>query len=315
MDENKEFKKINLKIKNTGIILEGDIEFKEKTLNIKYRMNGIRKTTMSRAIECHCGIRDPNTLKTHGSNKNPLIEMCDSIKSVKVFNQDYVDKYLFKEEKGDIINNSFELIINTNEYKELTLQLDTTLNDFKVSITSNEILEILSKLEALNTSMKFKDNNQLNGNSTFARGRKISDIEQLLDDNTRQYKNRFISRDNFNWHKWFLEGENYISDNRACPFCNKELEDSFDKTLSGIKTAFTNIHIKQNTELKGKINEAKPFIGKSIADSLIVLDSTSDNLNEKQHSLLFDVNKFLLEEISKLSELISLQNTTIVMIG
>ena len=48
-----------------------------------------------------------NELRTYGSEIEPFVSINEDISSVIVFNQDYVDDYLFKD---DLANNSFEII-------------------------------------------------------------------------------------------------------------------------------------------------------------------------------------------------------------
>ena len=102
---------MEIKVENLGVITEGKIELKKNVVNIKYGINGSGKSTISKGIELSVKGEDLNKLRTYGSEIEPTVSISEDISSVIVFNQDYVDDYLFKD---DLANNSFEIMINTD---------------------------------------------------------------------------------------------------------------------------------------------------------------------------------------------------------
>ena len=76
--------------------------------------------------------------------------MSEGISNVIVFNQDYVNKYLFKD---DIANNSFEIMINTDEYRLGKKKINNMFIDLVTSVNNANTKTIISELELLKTNI------------------------------------------------------------------------------------------------------------------------------------------------------------------
>ena len=68
--------------------------------------------------------------------KHQSLNIDSKPKNVLVFNQEYVDKYLFQE---DIINNTFEILINTHEYNVAQNRINDLFNELTVAIASSSL--------------------------------------------------------------------------------------------------------------------------------------------------------------------------------
>lgn len=98
-----------------------------------------------------------NKLRTYGSEIEPTVSISEDISSVIVFNQDYVDDYLFKD---DLANNSFEIMINTDEYKFGKKKIDTMFVDLIASINNTNTKTIIEELEALKINVPIEKKRQ-----------------------------------------------------------------------------------------------------------------------------------------------------------
>ena len=102
---------MEITVSNLGVISQGKLTLEKDIVNIKYGINGSGKSTISKGLELSINNEDLRELKTYGTDIQPVVSMSEGISNVIVFNQDYVNKYLFKD---DIANNSFEIMINTD---------------------------------------------------------------------------------------------------------------------------------------------------------------------------------------------------------
>jgi hypothetical protein len=75
------------------------------------------------------------------------------VKSISIFNEEYVKNILFK--KDELINNSFEIFIETTKYKENTKNIEEQLEGIKKVFSNNEELEE-TILDFDNLSKSFK---------------------------------------------------------------------------------------------------------------------------------------------------------------
>ena len=134
--------KVNLK--HICSIEQGEINIQENSINIKYGSNGIGKSSISKALE---NIIDGKNydLKPYGKDVIPQIKMDSIPKNILVFNQNYVNNYLFKE---DIVNNTFEIIINTPEYNIGRSRINSMFVDLMNLIGESFIKSIKNDLRA-----------------------------------------------------------------------------------------------------------------------------------------------------------------------
>ena len=126
---------MELTITNCNNIDSGKIEITNNKLNIKFGINGTGKSTITRAIK-HV-IDSPQLLTELIPFKHrqseikvvPEITINEEIKSVLIFNEEYLNQFLFKED--ELISNSYEIFINTPEYKNSTEQIEQLLSEIK----------------------------------------------------------------------------------------------------------------------------------------------------------------------------------------
>ena len=103
-----------VKISNCNNIKTGTIEIEKGKLNIKYGINGTGKTTIAKSICFHDSNNELQNLKSFFSDEAPSVEITPELKTVLVFNEDFVNQFVFLEE--DIIQNSFEVFLKTPKY-------------------------------------------------------------------------------------------------------------------------------------------------------------------------------------------------------
>lgn len=94
---------MDIKLSNCNSIETGTITIIENSLNIKYAINGTGKSTISKAMESNIIDRLNSTnqlqnlkpFKYRGDKEtnNPIIEGLDSISSISIFNENYIDQY------------------------------------------------------------------------------------------------------------------------------------------------------------------------------------------------------------------------------
>ena len=95
---------MNIEINHCNNIENGIIEIEENQLNIKYAINGTGKSTISMAInykiqELNGSDNQLKTLKPFKylgrEDKNPDVKGIDPIKTVKTFDEAYINEFVF----------------------------------------------------------------------------------------------------------------------------------------------------------------------------------------------------------------------------
>lgn len=144
-----------ISIKNCNNIREADISISEAALNIKFGYNGTGKTTISEAIR----------LKAEGENLQALTPFSDDnaegesapfvgdvpFKSVKVFNEEYIRQYLFKQD--GIFDDSYSVLLRSKECDELTNKINELLSKLQDSVFQGDSIKDLADTLAAYTSV------------------------------------------------------------------------------------------------------------------------------------------------------------------
>ncbi|NWF88524.1 MAG: hypothetical protein HXY50_03585 [Ignavibacteriaceae bacterium] len=218
---------MNISIKNCNNIDEGTISIDVSRLNIKYAINGTGKSTISKAITSYLKDRKENSneLKNlkpfkylNTSENNPEIFGIEHLKEVKVFDEEYVNKYVFLPD--ELVQGSFDIFIRDEEYekgiKEITELTSTIQNKFA---EDKDIEELINDFNELSSSFGKPVKNGIHGSSNISKafkgGNKVLNVPTEIE----EYKDFIQSESNFKWIKWIIEGRIYLDLTDNCPYC------------------------------------------------------------------------------------------------
>ncbi len=231
-----------ISIKNCNNIREADISISEAALNIKFGYNGTGKTTISEAIR----------LKTEGENLQALTPFSDDnaegesapfvgdvpFKSVKVFNEEYIRQYLFKQD--GIFDDSYSVLLRSKECDELTNKINELLSKLQDSVFQGDsIKDLADTLAAYTSAVKYSNNGVSKrggiGEVLKGGGAGFDKHPTLL--RYKPYYSSTLDRVT-KWAKWRTDGIGQMNGN-TCPFCANDLEkDTINSENSEIKTVF-----------------------------------------------------------------------------
>lgn len=125
-----------IQIRDCNSISDAEISLRRSALNIKYGANGVGKSTIARALQLRAegeGSLDPLVPFKHrgvDGAPSPSVVGANAINKVLVFDEDYVTQFVFRPD--EVLKDSFEVFINTDEYKQGLAQIDAlfqALND------------------------------------------------------------------------------------------------------------------------------------------------------------------------------------------
>jgi len=150
---------MDIKIQNCNNIENGEITICRGSLNIKYAINGTGKTTIAKAIKAYTDAKeDPNETnlmnlkpfkyRKDKNHNNPNIEGVDSISKVAIFNEEYINQFVFLPD--ELLKNSLEVFIIDETYKtgmeRINEKIKVVENTFKEDDALNKLLEDLNEL-------------------------------------------------------------------------------------------------------------------------------------------------------------------------
>lgn len=231
-----------IRVKNCNCISDATIEIVEKSLNIKYGSNGTGKSTISEAIYAQANNETDRLkdLKPYGSDDNsqPTVDN-PYFHVVKVFNEDYVNSYLFQGD--EFLDDSFQVFLKSDKCDSLAAQIERMLEELQDLINNIDAIHNLRTfLPQYTAAVKASDGtvSRRGGVAEFVNGNGggFNHYSEL-----KAYK-PFYSRDLpsvAKWAKWRNDGIKQMCGN-DCPFCTNILPSSIRSQNEIISKVFKN---------------------------------------------------------------------------
>lgn len=231
-----------IKIQNCNNIDSGEISICKNHLNIKYAFNGTGKSTISNSIvaKIQGSEEELKKLLPFKYKKDeaiiPCVEGLGDYDSVMVFNDKYVEQYVFLND--ELIKNSFEIFIKTKDYDAHMQKIDSLIKAIHDTFKDDEEINVL-----INNLQEFIDSfgKSKNGYSAasalgkgLGNGNKLSNIPTEIS----QYK-PFLTRSDINvkWLKWQISGNDYVTNDDICPYCAGDIS-SEKETIKKVSENF-----------------------------------------------------------------------------
>ena len=298
-------------IKNCNSIDKTKIEIHADKLNIKYGMNGTGKSTIVKAIELatvneNGDVSDLMPFKYMGSPKEevqqPSIEGVASINTVSIFNEDYVEQFVFKQD--EVVNNSFEIFIKTKKYDQKMEEIEKLMFDIKETFKKDDRLEqVIKDLSELSNSFGKPVKTGISGAAPIKKafgknGNKVENVPERL----KAYTPFLQSSNNVKWIDWQIKGNNFSGISDDCPFCTSPISEK-KETIQAISKEYDKKSIEHlNNVLKALEGLGKYFASKT-KGSLTEIVNSPDCLSKEAENFLGGVWKDIDTLKGKLSDI------------
>lgn len=285
-----------IKLKNCNCIKEAEIEIEEGALNIKYGSNGTGKSTISKAIyyKTHNNDDELQSLQPYDTEDGQMPDVeCSSFSKVKVFDESYVNSYLFEERS--FLSNSYQVFLRSTECDKLTADIEVLLSELQGVFRNNETIQNLRVfLPQYFEAVKYNDGAipKRGGIGEFIKGNGggFEKYNELI-----PYKPFYENRDMATvskWAKWRNDGINQMN-GKSCPFCAVDLKRGIEKENQIISKVFKNSAL-------ATASAVLDFLQKAVAaeyiqdDSINILKSYIGN-SCKEDSLLSELKQLAIE--------------------
>ena len=299
---------VTIEIKNCNCIKSADIKLEEGTLNIKYGSNGTGKSTISKAVflKTHGSEEELQTLLPYGTDKGQKCEVDGiSFNKVMVFDESYVNSYLFKEKS--FLENSFRVFLRSEECDRLANEITNLLAELQGIFQENEAIQnVRSFLPKYAEAVKYSDGeiSKKGGVGEFLKGNGAGFDKY---DELKVYK-PFYDRDLASvskWAKWRNDGIKQMN-GETCPFCADELKEEIEKQNRVISKVFKNSALSTANAVLEYLREAveKNYIK---ADALSALQEyisstgKEDSLESELQNLAVET-EYLYKKIDKICQ-------------
>lgn len=295
---------LSITIRECNSITEGKISLREGSLNIKYGPNGIGKSTIARALTLRTegeGNLDELIPFKHKSVKGgprPAVEGADSIQSVMTFNDDYVSQFVFQ--RDEVLKNSFEIFINTEEFREGLLQIESKFEALKQTFADeaefNEAIDGFTELrDAFNITKAGAIAKTSKGIKGLSVGGKLAHIPEQL----QGYESFLHSDDPATWITWQARGKAYLELSDNCPFCSTP---SLDKErATKVSEEYDSAAVRNMSRLRSVIDRLGQYLSPADLETLEELTTSITALTPEQESFVVTLRSQIETLLNKLS--------------
>lgn len=212
-------------IENCNNIKHAEISVIPNAINIKYGYNGTGKTTIGKAIKAKADGSDNNlkALQPYGESVDPAVGNLP-YKKIMVFNEEYVQKYLFNN--NATFDDSYSVLIRTDETEELSQKISTHLSSLhNLKVSEKSILEIHQFLERYINTVTLSNTGiaKRGGVGEIIKGNGFGFDNHPELHAYKPYYSRSFS-DVGVWAKWRTEGSKLLASENICPFCTHDID-------------------------------------------------------------------------------------------
>ncbi len=291
-------------IKNCNSIGEAQISLRPLSLNIKYGPNGLGKSTIARAITLNA-VDDGNLdelipFKHRGLSNGPIPKVAgaEAIKTVLTFNDEYVNQFVFQPD--EVLKNSFEIFINTEEYRQGISEISSIFSSLKDTFADEvEFDQAIDSFKQLHGAFSVTKTGSIaktsKGYKALGMGGKLKDIPTPL----LGYKEFIDSDDPAGWITWQSKGKAFLELSDNCPFCSVE---SVDKsTAAQVSVEYESAAVKNMSSLREAIHKLGRYFEPSYLEQLESLTTSLKELTPEQSAFLISLRTQIDTLLNKLA--------------
>lgn len=269
---------MQVQLQKCNNIETGSVEIKERTLNLKYAINGSGKTTIARAILASINEKlgvEKNALTAltpfkyrQDASGKPEVVGTETIQSVRVFDEKYINEFVFQE--NELLKGSFDIFIRNEAYEQGMKEIDAQVAAMQKALSEDkDIADLISDFNEISNSFGKETKSGIHAASGLAKafkdGNKVANIPVGLE----SYKSYIQHSENYKWVKWQLGGHDFIDIGSDCPYCTSDIKEKREaikrvsevyepksiENLNKIVSAFHRLNKYFSDDTKAKIAE------------------------------------------------------------
>lgn len=288
----------SINIKNCNSICCGEIKIEQNKLNIKYGINGTGKTTIAKALRSIADNDELQKLQSFFSTEPASISSNPVVKKVLVFDEEFVNRVVFKED--EVIDNTFEIFLKTSDYEIKKGNLDKHLASLHDIIKADiGIVTIKELLEKINKKFSRTATGNIRRSGAFKSmlaKNNIYNIPEELNEYQLFIQNKDI---NIPWIDWKNKGDEFdIGEN--CPYCTERIDRTgHEKRKGTFKRVFNKADSRNLREILELIESLEGYIEHTKYKELIsyIKEDTPEDIIESIISKLLLDSELILNRI------------------
>ncbi len=301
---------MEITFKKCNSIDDAKICIEKNKLNIKLGINGIGKSTIAKALVLHAGEDEDLTslipFKHRGDDQKPedmpAIDGADEIKSVLLFDDSYIDQFVFQED--ELIKDSFEIFVKSPKFEKQMAEIEKNISDIKKTFESDESIDrVIQDLTELSgcfgkatKTLPYSAASPIG--KALAKGNKIAKIPEKL----KSYSAYLNNDNNVSWIDWQIEGNEFIEISSACPYCTAST-DGKKEVIKSVGQEFDKNEIKHLNSIKKVLERLNKYFSEASNKEFDELTKNTDGISDSGKLFLNTIKlqiDFLAKRLSNL---------------
>lgn len=285
-----------LEIKNCNNIDEASIKIETGKLNIKYAINGTGKSTIVKAIAAFCNDDAQKKaelvpFKYRGDNNKKLPEITglDEIKTIAIFNEDYISNYLFQPD--DLLKGTFDVFIKSPEYDAHMLEIQKLLQDVHDTFQKHEELDELIQVFEQFVNGCGKSSSSIAKSSSIVKGLKDGNKLVNIPKGLESYEHYLHDeKNNVRWLKWQMDGSEYLNDTEICPFCTASVKNT-KETILRVKEEYNHKDIEHLNNMLKVFSSLHLYFSEETYKQIEKITNNISGITDENREFLFSIKR------------------------
>ncbi|MGN0096392.1 MAG: AAA family ATPase [Corynebacterium sp.] len=285
----------SITVRNCNSIDEACITLCRGGLNVKYGPNGIGKSTIARALTLNAeGENALAALTPFKGGLIPSVEGAESITSVLTFDDGYVSQFAFT--RDEVLKDSFEIFINTEEYQSGLIEIEELLASAKNALIDDEQFEVaIEDFRALHSAFTVTRAGDLGRNSKGFKALAVGGSLVKVPDALAGYDDFIRGEAPANWVSWQAKGYGFLDGSDNCPFC--AVPEVNKDTVREVAKVYDSASVKNMTALRSAIENLGKYLAPASLELLKEVTGSLSDLTIEQRQFIVklhgDVETFL----------------------
>ncbi len=265
---------MTINIKNCNNIDSAEVELSPSRLNIKYALNGTGKSTIARAIAAFVNNDEeekrlllPFKYANASEGHVPSIQGIDDIKSIKIFNEAYLERLVFTPE--GLFPNAFNVFVKTEEYDKRMESINSHLQKIHALFKSDEKINDLLRCFDGFVSGFGKSAKGFSKAAPIAKGIAKGNLIANIPAGLECFAAYIRSELQNDWIKWHAEGDEYLPlQQDCCPYCAQGIEGVLNRVklvaqkydANSVKHLVSMVNVFKDLAAEGLSPESSKFV-------------------------------------------------------
>lgn len=288
---------MNINILNCKNIDSGTITIQPNRLNIKYAINGTGKSTIAQIIDYIANNKELNDFTPYKhlhespivEDHAPFAELSDPVNKVAIFNESYVQQYVFLS--SELISNSFEVFLKTSDYDAELERIHELIRNIHETFSSNPHLEtLINDLSVFISGFGKAQSGYSRAGAIgkgVAKGNKVENIPPTL----IEYKPYIQSDKNAKWLSWQSGGEEFLDYADKCPYCATTMTHESKSIVKQVAVEYDSKYVAELQKMLAVFNSLNEYFVETTKDKIIELSNSGTEFSQEQINYLKEIKE------------------------